>query len=172
MKRHTVIQGDCFVTDDPDMLLTTVLGSCVAACVFDPQSGVGGMNHFLLSEQERDKDNGRDRLYGSYLMELLLNGLYKRGARKENLKVKLFGGAKMFDSRFDPGKRNSEFITKFMQDERLEVIASSLGGSCGRRIEFQPANGHTRQKMMIEAVEETKVVPDLKDNNHGELELF
>ncbi len=172
MKRHTVIQGDGVISDDPDMHLTTVLGSCVAACVYDPKAGVGGMNHFLLSEQEGDKDNGRDRLYGSYLMELLLNGLYKRGARRENLLAKVFGGAKMFDSRFDPGRRNADFITKFLHDEGLNIAASSLGGTSGRRIEFHPATGRTRQKLMIETVHELKVSTDLQETNHGELELF
>lgn len=171
MKRLTVIQGNYIISDDPDVLLTTVLGSCVAACVYDPTTGVGGINHFLLSEQG-DGEDGRDSLYGSYLMEVLLNDLYKRNARKRDMKVKLFGGAKMFNSRFDPGKRNADFITQFMQNEGFDVTAASLGGTRGRRIEFHPASGQTRQKMMTANIDEQEVSANLKVRNHGELELF
>ena len=130
------------------------------------------MNHFLLSEQAGAGANGRDRLYGSYLMELLLNGLYKKNARKENMKVKLFGGAKLFDSSFDPGRKNAEFITKFMQDEGFDVVASSLGGNQGRRIEFLPVSGRTRQKFMVDPVVEKTVSQEFEKNEYGELELF
>ena len=154
--------------------MSTVLGSCIAVCISDPVAGVGGMNHFLLPGQEASDDKQRDRLYGSYLMELLLNGLYKRRARKENMQVKLFGGAKMFESRFDPGKRNAEFILKFVADEGLKVTASSLGGNLGRRIEFVPVTGQSRQKRMAEPVEEQRIVmpPAIAATTHGELELF
>lgn len=172
MKRHTVIQGEFAISSDPNTVLTTVLGSCVAACVFDPHAGVGGMNHFLLSEQEGERTNGRDRLYGSYLMEVLLNGLYKKHARKENIKVKLFGGAKLFRSSFDPGRKNAEFITRFMRDEGFNVIATSLGGNQARRIEFCPVDGRTRQKLMTETVEEKPFEQEIEKKSHGELELF
>lgn len=172
MKRQTVIQGEFAISNDPDTVLTTVLGSCVAACLFDPHAGVGGMNHFLLSEQEGDRTNGRDRLYGSYLMEVLINGLYKKHARKEHMKVKLFGGAKLFKSSFDPGRKNSEFITRFMRDEGFDVIATSLGGNQARRIEFCPVSGRTRQKLMTEQVPEQTFEQEIAKKPHGELELF
>lgn len=130
------------------------------------------MNHFLLSEQADGPANGRDRLYGSYLMEVLLNGLYKKNARKDHMQVKLFGGAKMFQSSFDPGKKNAEFITRFMRDEGFNVIATSLGGNQARRIEFCPVDGRTRQKLMAEQVQEKTFEQEIDKKPHGELELF
>src|SRR5262245_18951865 len=96
-RRVNVIQGEYNVSADPAVVFTTILGSCVAACIRDPIAGVGGINHFLLpvnSEGARTTDAER---YGVHLMELLVNGLMKNGARRDRLEAKLFGGAKMMD---------------------------------------------------------------------------
>ena len=91
-KRVHIIQGEYKVVSDPDVVLTTILGSCVAACLRDPVSGVGGMNHFLLPGTGSVTGGDATR-YGVHLMELLINGLLKQGARRDRLEAKIFGGA-------------------------------------------------------------------------------
>jgi chemotaxis protein CheD len=88
-----VIQGEFKVSDDPNVVLSTILGSCVAACMRDPVAGVGGMNHFLLPGQANGT-GGEATRYGVHLMELLINGLLKKGARRERIEAKIIGGAK------------------------------------------------------------------------------
>lgn len=96
-KRVHIIQGEYKVVSDPDVVLTTILGSCVAACLRDPVSGVGGMNHFLLPGTGSVTGGDATR-YGVHLMELLINGLLKQGARRDRLEAKIFGGAKTIAS--------------------------------------------------------------------------
>jgi len=170
-KRITVIQGEYEISSDPEMVLTTVLGSCIAVCAYDPLAGIGGMNHFLLPEKGEQDGGRRNTIFGSYLMELLLNELYKNGARRERLQIKLFGGACMLNSCFDTGERNAEFILRFLADEKLPVMASSLGGLRGRRIEFFPVSGRSRQKFMAETKEDF-VPPPATVTRPGEVELF
>ena len=113
-----VIQGEFHVSDEPDLMLTTILGSCVAACVRDPVTGVGGMNHFLLPGEE----GGEGLRYGVQSMELLVNALLRRGARRDRLEVKLFGGARLIDGLTDVGSQNAAFAERFVQTIKLEVL--------------------------------------------------
>ena len=95
VRRVHVIQGEYKVVNDPNVVLSTILGSCVAACLRDPVAGVGGMNHFLLPGSAMRRSSGGDATrYGVHLMELLINGLLKQGARRDRLEAKIFGGAK------------------------------------------------------------------------------
>lgn len=140
-----VVQGQIHVTDDPDVLLSTVLGSCVAACLRDPIAKVGGMNHFLLpGDPDRDLAREAER-YGVHLMELLVNGLLKRGARRAKLEAKLFGGAQVVEGLADIGAKNADFAERFLRTEGIVFTGGSLGGSRGRRIEFWPVCGRARQ---------------------------
>jgi chemotaxis protein CheD len=152
-RKHHVIQGDHAVSDDPNVLLTTVLGSCVAACLHDPLRGIGGMNHFLLAD---DADGARftdeAMRYGAYAMEVLINDLMKQGARRERLEAKVFGGAKMIETLHDIGRSNAAFARDFLRDEGIPTIAASLGGRCARRVEFWPATGRVRQREVEEVV--------------------
>ena len=125
-----VIQGEFLVSDDPDLMLTTILGSCVAACVRDPVAGVGGMNHFLLPGE----DGGEGLRYGVQSMELLVNALLRRGARRDRLEVKLFGGARLIDGLTDVGSQNAAFAERFVRDEGLQAAGGSLRGQQARRI--------------------------------------
>ncbi|MBL4890905.1 MAG: chemotaxis protein CheD [Rhizobiaceae bacterium] len=147
--RKVVHQGEHVVSDDPNLVISTLLGSCVAACVHDPVAGVGGMNHFLLPGEDTDK-YGESGRYGAFLMEALLNGVYAIGASRDRLQVKLFGGGSITNSSIDPGKMNIEFAMRFARDEGLNVVSSSLGGAQGRRIEFNAVTGNVRQKFMTE----------------------
>jgi chemotaxis protein CheD len=143
--RLHVAEGETQVSVDPELCLTTVLGSCVAACFFDPAAGAGGMCHFLLPGGEGTRQAGAAERYGAYLMEVLVNGLMSRGARRERLRAKLFGGAATLGGRGETGRRNGEFAKQFLQTERIPLMATSLGGTVGRRVEFWPVSGRARQ---------------------------
>ena len=110
--RFNIVQGEYKVSDDPDVVLTTLLGSCVAACIRDPVKGIGGMNHFLLPGGDVGSSRDSERI-GVHLMELLLNGLMRQGAQRERLEAKLFGGARMMQGLSDIGAKNAAFAKTF-----------------------------------------------------------
>lgn len=167
-----VIQGEFHVSDGDDVVLTTILGSCVAACIRDPVLGIGGMNHFLLPGATGDEG----LRYGVQSMELLLNALLRKGARRERLEVKLFGGAHLFDGLSDVGAQNSAFGEQFLRDEGLNYLGGSLRGDRARRIQYWPVSGRARQILL--APTESKVFaterrrPAAKVEDTGALELF
>lgn len=150
-RRLHVVQGEFRVSADPDVVLVTVLGSCVAACAFDPESRIGGMNHFLLPGAGSADRGGDARRFGAYAMELLVNELLKSGARRERLKVKLFGGARLLDGLCDVGDQNAAFAEGFLRDEGLAFAGGSLRGELARRIEYRPAVGRARQALLAGA---------------------
>jgi chemotaxis protein CheD len=142
-RRINVVQGEFQVTADPMVVFTTLLGSCVAACLRDPVTGVGGMNHFLLPGD--DREGGADSLrYGVHSMELLVNGLLRIGARRDRLEGKLFGGARLLRGLTDIGESNSAFAENFFRREGIRLAGSSLRGEQGRRVQYWPATGRAR----------------------------
>lgn len=142
-KTVTVLQGDYKVTTEAQVVFSTVLGSCIAACIYDAENGVGGMNHFLLaSSSGHGTANAR---YGIHAMELLINGIMKQGAQRRNLKAKVFGGAKMSANLSDIGANNAKFVQQFLQDEGIPVISSSVGGTSARRVRFHAISGAAQQ---------------------------
>jgi chemotaxis protein CheD len=170
-----VIQGEFHVSADASTVMSTILGSCVAACLFDQRAGVGGMNHFLLPG---DDSGGDENLrYGVHAMELLVNGLLKLGARRENMRAKLFGGARMVAGLSDIGAQNAAFANKFLAREGLTCVGSSLGGDHARRIQFWPTTGRARQvypsatpRQVFESELRQKAAKPAAD--FGDLELF
>lgn len=145
-RRVNIIQGEYKVVSDPNVVLTTILGSCVAACLRDPVAGVGGMNHFLLPGNAQSMASGGDATrYGVHLMELLINGLLKKGARRDRLEAKVFGGAKTIATFSNVGEQNAAFAMQFLRDEGIRVVGSSTGGEFGRKLEFWPISGRARQ---------------------------
>jgi chemotaxis protein CheD len=148
-RRINIVQGQQHVDNDPDVVLTTILGSCVAACIWDAVAGYGGMNHFLLpGERAQDSEtqtNERSVRYGVHAMELLVNGLLKKGAQRRRLQAKLFGGARMVEGLTDVGEMNACFAENFLAAERIALVSSSLRGHHGRRIQFWPVSGRARQ---------------------------
>jgi len=147
-RRINIVQGEQHVDRDPTVVLTTILGSCVAACLFDPIAAIGGMNHFLLpgSQPGRDDANSSGAMrYGAYSMELLINGLLREGATRQRLRAKLFGGARMLKGLTDVGDSNAAFAERFLFEEGIAVIGGSLRGDRGRRIQFWPASGRAQQ---------------------------
>ena len=163
-----VVQGDYAIADRDGIVMTAVLGSCVAACLRDPLAEVGGMNHFLLPETGLHASTGV--LYGAQAMELLINALMKHGARKDRLEAKLFGGARMIAGLSDIGRSNGEFARRFLRDEGIPCVAESLGGIRARRIRYWPLTGRARQILLDSAgtVAERLPVPQVAND----LELF
>ncbi|HVK92569.1 MAG TPA: chemoreceptor glutamine deamidase CheD [Mycoplana sp.] len=146
MRRIHVIQGEYKVVSGPDVVLTTILGSCVAACMRDPVAGVGGMNHFLLPGSAEAMASGGDATrYGVHLMELLINGLLKQGARRDRLEAKIFGGARTIARFSNVGEQNALFARQFLTDEGIRIVGESTGGEHGRKLEFWPSTGRARQ---------------------------
>lgn len=143
-RRIHVIQGEYKVSDDPDVVLSTILGSCVAACLRDPVAGVGGMNHFLLPGSANGS-GGEATRYGVHLMELLINGLLKKGARRERIEAKIIGGAKTIAGFSNVGEKNAEFAHQFLSDEGIRIVGSNTGGDVGRKLEYFPVSGRARQ---------------------------
>ncbi len=172
LTRRHVMEGQYHVSDDPDLVLTTVLGSCVSACLRDPVARIGGMNHFLLpGDGERLKTRDAER-YGVHLMELLVNGLMSMGANRARLEAKLFGGARTIFKNSDVGGMNATFAEGFLRNEGIAIVSSSLGGSSGRRLEYWPVSGRARQIFIGEAGIVTKPAPVPKPLPDGDLELF
>ncbi|MBU2359254.1 MAG: chemotaxis protein CheD [Alphaproteobacteria bacterium] len=143
-----VIQGTHLVSDDPAVVMTTILGSCVATCLWDPVARVGGMNHFLLAKEP--ESGAANHRYGSHAMELLINDLLKTGALRSRLKAKLFGGAMMQNSFGKIGRANSEFALQFLADEDIPIVSQSLLGTQARRIRFSPVDGQAQQRLVAE----------------------
>lgn len=167
-QRVNIVQGEYYVSCEPGLSVSTLLGSCVAACLHDPDAGVGGMNHFLLPGE----DTGSQLVtrHGVHLMELLINGLLKLGAVRSRLEAKLFGGARTMRGLGDFGSANARFAQEFLRREGIAVIGGSLGGELGRRIEFWPVTGRARQKLVRTADELPSTI--LAPAQGGELELF
>ena len=149
-KRITLDPGE-YVVSNEEVVMTTLLGSCVSACLYDPYNKITGMNHFLLSSRHYARnmpvcttDAGR---YGIHSMELLINEMWQRGAKRGNLKAKAFGGGSILKTSdactsnyFTVGEVNVRFIREFLQNENIPLISSDLGGVVGRVINFYSAD--------------------------------
>ncbi len=137
------MQGDFYVTGTPQEVLTTILGSCISACIRDPSLGIGGMNHFLLPEG--DGEDRHARRFGVNAMEILINDILKRGGERSRLEAKLFGGANVINAMSDVGSRNAAFAKQFLSDEGISITGGDVGGTMPRRIQFWPVSGRARQ---------------------------
>lgn len=141
-----VIQGEYEISEDPTVVMTTVLGSCIAVCMFDTTRRIGGLNHFLLPN--REGGGGASVRYGAYAMELLINGLLRKGAERGRLRAKVFGGASMIGNLRDIGASNAAFARQFLSDEGIPCVAESVSGTAARRIRFWPTDGRVRQLLV------------------------
>ena len=147
-----ILPGEYHVTRD-DMVIVTVLGSCVAACLRDPETGIGGMNHFLLPDTAGSVDNDGDSArYGSYAMEVLINPLIKLKAVRHRLEAKVFGGANVIPgmTQLNIGHRNADFVLDFLKMEKIPVIASDLEDKCPRKVAYFPRTGIVRMKRLVD----------------------
>jgi chemotaxis protein CheD len=177
-RRVHLVQGEQHVTDDPHVVLSTLLGSCVAACMRDPVAGIGGMNHFLLPGARSSGDCVEAQRHGVHAMELLVNALLTRGARRERLEAKLFGGARLIDGLTDIGRQNADFAERFLAAEGIRHVGGSLRGENGRKLQFWPVSGRARQSLMEREKQhqifevERRVRPVAKPESDGSVELF
>ena len=147
----TVHQGDCHVSNASDLTFSTVLGSCISACIRDRVANVGGMNHFLLAEQSgAAKDRyGASARYGAFAMEQLINKVLTKGTgKKSNLEIKVFGGGKINAALDDVGLKNIEFVRQFLADEGYVLMSEDLGGTYARRVMFKPHSGRAFVKRL------------------------
>ena len=147
----TIHQGDCLVGGEEDLTFSTILGSCVSACVRDTAARIGGMNHFLLAEPSGNaKDRyGASARYGAFAMEQLINKVLSRGSgRKSNLEIKVFGGGLINSALTDVGAKNVEFVHEFLHNEGYELTGEDVGGSYARRVMFKPHSGRAFVKRL------------------------
>jgi len=180
-----LMPGDYYVTKQDEMI-TTVLGSCVAACIRDVVTGVGGMNHFMLPETSKSRLNARDEAvvgnasrYGNYAMEHLINAILQNGGKRKNLEVKLFGGGKIIATLGDVGARNIQFVLDYVDTEALNLVSHDLGDIYPRKVNFFPHTGRVRMKKIKDLhnqtifLREKQYSSSIKDAPvEGSVELF
>lgn len=145
-----IFPGEFYITDNPDEMLVTVLGSCVSACIRHPASGIGGMNHFMLPQQHSNGWGGdlESTRFGNFAMEKLINELIKAGAARDELEIKVFGGGNVTDASNPIGTSNAEFVLRFLADEGLSCAAKDLGGRQPRRIHYYPSTGKVIRRLL------------------------
>lgn len=144
-----ILPGEYYISATNE-LITTVLGSCVSACVRDHNQGIGGMNHFMLpanrlSEVTLISEAAR---YGNYAMEHMINDILRYGGERRNLEFKLFGGGKVLSTMMDIGKRNIDFIIDYMQTEGFKISSEDLGDVYPRKVIYFPQSGRVRVKKL------------------------
>lgn len=180
-----LLPGEYYVTRNNE-LITTVLGSCVSACIWDERNAIGGMNHFMLPHDVIG--NGRwgnveelkaSTRYGTYAMEQLINDIMKNGGDRNSLKAKVFGGGRILAQMTDIGSRNIHFVKHFLQNEGIRVMASDLGDVYPRKVIFFPTSGRAMVKKLRslhnETIfeRETEYMHDIDTAPvQGEVELF
>ncbi|QWV92502.1 histidine kinase [Geomonas oryzisoli] len=153
-----IVAGEFYATGDP-VAITTVLGSCVSVCLYDPELGIGGMNHFMLPEVAQGEstlpcsgacnDSAQScARYGTCAMRRLLHQLELLGANRKRLAAKIFGAGRVMDSSTDIGGNNAAFAVDYLKKHGIPIIASDLGECCPRKVVFFPKTGRALVKRM------------------------
>lgn len=157
-----VLPGEHFVANE-NIVIMTVLGSCIAACIWDSRMRVGGMNHFMLPDGDSLDVSGR---YGSYAMELLINEMLKLGARRETMQAKIFGGAQVMHSftTMNVGERNTAFVVNYLQTERIPVVSEDVLDIYPRKVCFFPVTGKAMVKRLAHAHPEDLIAQEKGGN--------
>lgn len=173
-----VLPGEYFVSPE-DLVIMTVLGSCIAACLWDGRVRTGGMNHFMLPDGDSADGFGR---YGSYAMELLINEMLKKGARRETMQAKIFGGAQVMAgfTTMNVGERNTRFVIDYLATERIPVVSQDVLDIHPRKVCFFPVTGKALVKRLAHSHPETLAVEERKGNaatvvkstHGGSIDLF
>ena len=173
-----VLPGEYFVSKE-DLVIMTVLGSCISACIWDSSARVGGMNHFMLPDGDGVEGGGR---YGSYAMELLINELQKLGARRETMQAKVFGGAQVMAgfTSMNVGERNTAFVLDYLSTERIPVVSQDVLDIHPRKVCFFPVVGKALVKRLAHSHPETLAVEErrgdalavAKSTSGGSVDLF
>ena len=174
-----VLPGEYFVTGE-NIVICTVLGSCIAACLWDRTLNIGGMNHFMLPEGDSTDVSGR---YGSYAMEVLINEMIKLGAHRETMQAKIFGGGQVMANftTMNVGERNTDFVTQYLQTERIPIVSEDVLDIYPRKVVYFPATGKAMVKRLAHAHPEALVEQErsrgsaaqlAKTNAGGSVDLF
>jgi chemotaxis protein CheD len=177
-----ILPGEYYATGR-EMVLVTVLGSCVCACIRDKVSGIGGMNHFMLPDSGQDRGNplGESARYGIYAMEILINQLLKMGAKRNNFEAKVFGGGSVLRgfTVANVGERNAEFVLQFLKTEKIALAAQDLLDIYPRKVYYFPNTGLVRVKKLKQVHNDTIINRETayKTRLHyskleGDVELF
>jgi chemotaxis protein CheD len=153
-----VLPGEYFVHGE-DILVMTTLGSCIAACLWDRERRIGGMNHFMLPDAGGSADSGRS---GSYAMELLINEMMKRGASRLAMEAKIFGGGAVISgmSSINVGERNTQFVLDYLKTERIPVVSKDVLDIYPRKVCFLPASGKAMVKRLASSNTEQLLAQD------------
>lgn len=175
-----IFSGDFYVSTQPNEMLATILGSCVAACIRDPITGIGGMNHFLLPGDGKVTAGASDAArYGVFAMESLINGILKAGGRKDRLEVKVFGGGNVINNSARIGSKNAAFIRDFLKREGFRIAAEDLEGDQPRRVHYYPDTGKVmmrrlnRKEDMLVVEEEARYTREIAAKPvEGDIDLF
>ncbi len=175
--------GEYYLTKEEE-IISTVLGSCVSACVRDPMVGVGGLNHFMLPTGHGEGSwstttaAGANR-YGNFAMEHMINDIINAGGRREHLEFKVFGGGRMIQGMADVGKRNVAFIKEYRATEGFKIVAEDLGSVYPRKLLFSPISGRVRVKKLRALLTATIAERDIEYEQtltrkpiSGDVELF
>jgi chemotaxis protein CheD len=160
-----VLPGEYYVSNE-ELVIMTVLGSCISACIWDGKARTGGMNHFMLPDGDSgDSGDGSGR-YGSYAMELLINEMLKLGARRESMQAKVFGGAQVMAgfTTMNVGERNTKFVMDYLAMERIPVVSQDVLDIHPRKVCFFPVTGKALVKRLAHAHPETLAVEERKGN--------
>jgi chemotaxis protein CheD len=182
MQASKIVPGEYYVTRR-DMVLVTVLGSCVAACIRDKTNGIGGMNHFMLPKGSHDSSSwvSASARYGAYAMEVMINQILKQGARRENLEAKLFGGAAVIKNMksLNVGDDNAKFALEYLRKEKIPVVSQDLLGDLPRKVYYFPLTGKVLVKKLQSLPNDTIIVREQEYNSRlsgsnieGDIELF
>jgi chemotaxis protein CheD len=137
-----VLPGELHVTSE-DIVIATVLGSCVSACVRDVSRRIGGINHFMLPYVLRGDDAGSAR-YGVTALECLLNRILGTAGKRSDLEVKVFGGGRVIDGSSDIGRSNIALVREFFNDEGIAISSEDLGECYARRVRYWPCTGRAQ----------------------------
>lgn len=178
-----ILPGEYYVTMQ-DEFITTVLGSCVSACIRDRVLGIGGMNHFMLPKSAGEKQGGKMGVllsdaarYGSFAMEHMINDILKNGGEKENLEVKIVGGGKIIKNMTNIGDQNIAFVREYIKAEELHLIGEDVGDIYPRKVLYHPLTGkvnvkklrsmhndtvHSREKNYMSELEQKPISSDIE----------
>ena len=177
-----ILPGEYYVTNQTDEVIATTLGTCISACIRDKVTGIGGMNHFMLPQQNEDwgqEVTDSAIRYGNYVMENLINNILKLGGRRENLEVKLTGGGQISSDMPNVNMKNIKFVLDYLRTENIDVIVQDLGTIFPRKVLYYPSSGRLRVKKLQTMHNETLIQREQVYSNElvqkplsGSVELF
>ncbi|GLQ32338.1 chemoreceptor glutamine deamidase CheD [Litoribrevibacter albus] len=183
-----ILPGEFYVSGAGEVI-STVLGSCVSACVRDPVLRIGGMNHFMLpvhgghsSVEWEGAPISSETRYGNWAMEYLINELLKAGAARDRLEIKVFGGGQVLANMTDVGAKNIHFIETYLASEGMKIMARDLGGVQPRKVMYFTDTGKVLVKRITRVSNDTiasrerdymrRIDHDIGDTKQGSIELF